>query len=213
LFHSKYPIDMNDQSFSNITVNWKRYEYIINTTPHSSNVISKRIDLKVDKICVIEVLNKFEEEIYKYTKHSHRARWKDIQFKKYLEVFPPGTILFVVDFVENYTFAAKKVIQSEYYHSNQITIFFHVLYRHDQQSLDNIESTNENRHVIKEYHFYISDDRAHDTDYVQNCFDKLHDSLKERGIRFDQHWIWSYGCDGQFKHSQSLYWLCCLHNK
>jgi hypothetical protein len=31
LFHSKYPIDMNDQSFSNITVNWKRYEYINNT--------------------------------------------------------------------------------------------------------------------------------------------------------------------------------------
>jgi hypothetical protein len=37
LFHSKYPIDMNDQSFSNIIVNWKRYEYISSTTPHSSN--------------------------------------------------------------------------------------------------------------------------------------------------------------------------------
>jgi hypothetical protein len=53
LFHSKYPIDMNDQSFSNIIVNWNIYEYINNTTPHSSNVISKRIDLKVDKIYVI----------------------------------------------------------------------------------------------------------------------------------------------------------------
>jgi hypothetical protein len=61
LFHSKCPIDMNDQSFYNIIVNWKRYEYINNTTPHSSNVISKRIDLKVDQICVIDVLKKFEE--------------------------------------------------------------------------------------------------------------------------------------------------------
>ena len=26
LFHSKYPIDMKDLSFSNITINWKRYE-------------------------------------------------------------------------------------------------------------------------------------------------------------------------------------------
>jgi hypothetical protein len=73
LFHSKYHIDMNDQSFFNIIVNWKRYEYINIMTPHSSNVISKRIDLKVDKIGVIDFLKKFEEEIYKYTKHSHRS--------------------------------------------------------------------------------------------------------------------------------------------
>jgi hypothetical protein len=91
---------MNDKSFSNITVNWKRYKYINNTTPHSSNVISKSIDLKVDKICVIDFLKKFEEQIYKYTKHSHRARWKDLQFKQSPEVFPLGIILSVVDFVE-----------------------------------------------------------------------------------------------------------------
>jgi hypothetical protein len=58
---------MNDRSFFNITVNWKIYEYISSTTPHSSNVISKKIDLKVDKIYVIDFLKKFEEEFYKYT--------------------------------------------------------------------------------------------------------------------------------------------------
>jgi hypothetical protein len=141
---------MNDQSFSNITINWKRHEYINNTTPHSSNVISKMIDLIVDKICVIEFLKKFEEEIYKYTKHSHRSRWQDLQFKQPREVFPPGTTLFVVDFAENYTFTAQKEIQSEYYHSDQVTIVVYVLYRHAQRSLDNIECTNENQHVIKE---------------------------------------------------------------
>ena len=108
LFHSKYPIDMNDQSFSNITINWQRYEYINTTTPLSSNVISKGIDLKVDKICVLEFLKKFEEESYKYIKNSHRAQWQDLQFKQSREVFPPETILSVVDFVENYTFIAKK---------------------------------------------------------------------------------------------------------
>ena len=63
LFHSKYHIDMNDQSFSNITVNWKRYEYINITTQHASNVISKRIDLKVDKMYGIDFLKNFEEKI------------------------------------------------------------------------------------------------------------------------------------------------------
>jgi hypothetical protein len=158
LFNQKYPIDMNDQSFSNITINWKRYEYINNTTPHSSIVISKRIDLKVDKICVIDFLKKFEEEIYKYIKHSNRSRWKYLHFKQSHEMFPLGTILSIVDFAENYTSVAQKEIQSEDYHYDQVTIFVHVLYRHDQRSLDNIERTNDNQHVIKEYHFYISDD-------------------------------------------------------
>jgi hypothetical protein len=213
LFHSKYHIDTNDQSFSNIRVDWKRYEYLNSTTPQSSNVISKRLDLKVDKICLIEFLKKFEEEIYKYTKHSHRARWQDLQFKQSREVFPPGTILSVVDFAENYTFAAQKEIQSEYYHSDQVTIFVHVLYRHAQRSLPNIENTDDDRHVIKEYHFYISDDRTHDTHYVQHCFDKFYDSLKEREIIFDRHWIWSDGCAGQFKSARSFYWLCRLHKR
>ena len=73
-------------------------------------------------------------------------------------MFPPGTILSIVDFAENYKFATQKEIQSEYYHSDQVTIFVHVLYRHAQRSLPNIENTNDDRHVIKEYHFYISDD-------------------------------------------------------
>ena len=57
--------------------------------------------------------------------------------------------LSVVDFVENYTFAAQKEIQSEYYHSDQVSIFVHVLYRHSQQDVDGIESTCENQDVIK----------------------------------------------------------------
>ena len=42
----------------------------------------------------------------------------------------------------------------------------HILYRHVEQNIDHIESTSENRHVIKEYQFYISDDRTHDTYFV-----------------------------------------------
>ena len=51
------------------------------------------------------------------------------------EIFPAGTILFVVDFAENYTFAAQKEIQSEYYHSDQVSIFVHVPYRHSLKKI------------------------------------------------------------------------------
>jgi hypothetical protein len=54
---------MNDQSLSNIIVNWKIYEYINVTAPNSSNVISKMIDLQEDKISMIDFLKKFEKKI------------------------------------------------------------------------------------------------------------------------------------------------------
>ena len=55
----------------------------------------------------------FFEEIYKYTKHSHREQQQDFQFKKSRENFPPEIFLSMVDFAENYTFVAQKEIQSE----------------------------------------------------------------------------------------------------
>ena len=46
----------------------------------------------------------------------------------------------MVDFLEKYTFATQKEIQSEYYHSDQVLIFVHVLYRHSQQDVDGIKA-------------------------------------------------------------------------
>ena len=93
------------------------------------------------------------------------------------------TILSIVDFAKNYTFVPQNEIHSEYYHSDQVSMLFHILYRHAKQNVYHIESTNENRHVIKEYHFYINDDRKHDTHFIQHCFEKIYDSLKCRGIK------------------------------
>ena len=126
---------------------------------------------------------------------------KTCNSKNHVMFFHRGLIFSVVDFIENYTFEAQKEIQSEYYHSNQVSIFVHILYRHPQKNVDDIESTNDNRHVIKEYHFYISDDRTHDTHYVQHCFDIIYGSLKTCGVVMNEHWIWSDGCARKFKSS------------
>ena len=119
----------------------------------------------------------------------------------------------MVDFADNYTFEAQKEIQSKYYHSDQVSICFHVLYRHAKHNVDDIESTNDNRHVIKEYHFYISDDCTHDIHYAQHCFDIIYGSLKKHGVVMNEHWIWLDGCVGKFKSSRSFFWLCLLHKK
>ena len=76
-----------------------------------------------------------------------------------------------------------------------------------------MEITNDNQHVIKEYHFYISDDHMHDTHYVQHCFDIIYGSLKTGGVIMNENWIWSNGCARKFKSSRSFFWLCRLHKK
>ena len=77
----------------------------------------------------------------------------------------------------------------------------HILYKHAKQNVDHIKITSEHRHVIKQYHFYISDDRTHDTNFVQHCFDNIYESLKSHEIKFNEIRIWSDGCKGQFKYS------------
>ena len=63
---------------------------------------------------------------------------------------------------------------------------------------------------MKEYHFYISDDRCHDFHYVHHCFIMFYDNLKDRNIQIDRHQIWSDGCVGQFKNTRIFQW-CSLH--
>ena len=48
-----------------------------------------------------------------------------------------------------------------------------VSYRHAQIDLDGVESTGQAGVIKKEYHFYISDDKEHDTHFVGHCFKTL----------------------------------------
>ena len=68
----------------------------------------------------------------------------------------------MVNFTKNYTIIPQKEIQSEYYHLYQVSIFVHILYRPAELDINGYDSNENNREVIKEHHFYISDDRTHD---------------------------------------------------
>ena len=49
-----------------------------------------------------------EKELY--VQHVHVARWQDEQYRKWRDKFPIGTILLIVDFVENYTLQPQNEI-------------------------------------------------------------------------------------------------------
>jgi hypothetical protein len=99
-------------------------------------------------------------------------------------------VLLVVDFAEKYTLQPQNGIQSQYYHSEQVGIIVHITYGNGPYSNE------ENKVILKECHFYISDDRCHELAYVQNLFQLFYNHLKEKNIQMDQHWIWSDGCAG-----------------
>ncbi|KAI5056220.1 hypothetical protein GOP47_0028038 [Adiantum capillus-veneris] len=58
-----------------------------------------------------------------------------------------GTVVFVVDFTENYTFAPQHEIQSEYYFSNQVAIFVHISYCHVEEVVG-FSSTDSARTIV-----------------------------------------------------------------
>ena len=83
----------------------------------------------------------------------------------------------------------------------------HITYRHGQ------DSNEEKRVILKESHFYISDNRTHEIHYVQHFFKLFYDHVISMDIPFYPHFIWSDGCDGKFKNACVFEWLCLFHIK
>ena len=65
------------------------------------------------QVQVCEFIPEFFGKIQDYIQHIHMAWWKDEQFKQCRDMFPLGTILSVVEFVENYTLQPQNEIQSQ----------------------------------------------------------------------------------------------------
>jgi hypothetical protein len=86
-----------------------------------------------------------------------------------LEVFPKNNIMSVVDFVENYSFEIQNEVQSMHWYSYQISILIHICFCHNP----GFDPYDENTSIFSEYHYYISNECKHDSNFVQHCF-KIH---------------------------------------
>ena len=69
-------------------------------------------------------------------------------------------------------------------HNKQCINLVHITYRYKE----------EDNSVIKEMHLYIFDDKNHDTLLVQHCLLSHSNWLKEQGLQFKRHWVWSDEC-------------------
>jgi hypothetical protein len=116
-------------------------------------------------------------------------------------------VVSVADFADNYSFQIQNQIQSLYWRQQQVTIFVQITYRHAELAVDGVLSTPENRVIKKQMHFYVSDSKEHGIVFVQHCFLKHAEWLKERGVTMTRRQVWSDGCSGQFKSSHASYFV------
>jgi len=71
----------------------------------------------------------------------------------------------------------------------------------------NINLNDEDSKIVMNYHFYIFDDKIHDSYFVQHCVHLHWEDLVKGGFKRKQHWIWSNGCSFQFKNKIPLYFV------
>jgi hypothetical protein len=61
--------------------------------------------------------------------------------------------------------------------------------------------------TVKQIHFYISNDKEHDSTFVQHCLLLHWDWVLDAGLMAEEHWVYSDGCSAQFKCATAMYFV------
>jgi hypothetical protein len=212
-----------------LSIEWEAFQYVELEEPaqirrEKKKGMAESAPKKVKRLRMVHKqtsLPDFKEQVLSkmetFLIHNFRSRWQSEQFKLCLRSFPKGTIVSSIDFSENYTFKSQNEIQTQHWDNRQITLLIHVTYRHRDdssllegaigRSVQMAQDSTGARDIIADYHFYISDDNAHDTLFVQHCMDLHAGWMKDEGIHFQQHWVWSDGAASQFKSCRPFYYI------
>ena len=187
-------------------VEWRRFAY--EETLSKKGKVLKKLNLVYKKTAADVFFDYLKPKLQAFVTHNFVARWEDAQFKKSIRSFPKDTVVSVVDFAENYKFEIQNEVQSMHWHSYQVSILVHITFRHNPD----LDPYNEDTFILTEYHFYITDDKHHDSEFVQHCFGLHWDHMKRNGFEPKQHWVWSDGCASQFKSKKPFYFISCYPN-
>jgi hypothetical protein len=158
------------ESSTSTNVSWKCFE---------NEVIGVTRDGRARKR-IVEVYKETSSEVFfeylksklpQFVRHNFIARWQDDHCRRSMECMGEDVILSHIDFAENYTFEIQNQIQSMYWCSTQISILVHITYR--------IKPDGE---LVKDSHFYITDDEQHDSLFVQHCLMQHWRWLESQGV-------------------------------
>jgi hypothetical protein len=77
---------------------------------------------------------------------------------------PKDTIVSCIDLLESYAMKVQNEIQNMHWFSFQITVLVHITYRH----VPEYDSTINESKILKEVHYYISNERKNMIPYLSN---------------------------------------------
>ena len=133
-------------------------------------------------------------ELNPFSKHLVNAQWQSKQFSLLKETLPYGWLLQVLDFAENYTCVQQDEIQSAHWYHEMVTI--HPIVSFFQCPLC--------QKVVKEATIYISNDKNHDSHFVQHIISICINIFKGRSLLITNLVQFTDGCASQYKGKKSF---------
>ncbi len=198
------PICLVEEEGSSTTiVKWKHFS--MENIVTRSGEEKKNLKLVYKAIVSSELINYLKPKLQFFAYHNFVARWQDKMFKFCLQNFPNDIVVSIVDFVENYSFEVQNEMQSMHQHIYQVTILVHITWIRNPH----LDLHDETSQTCMKYYFYISNDKSHDNYFVQHCLLLHWEDIVNSGMRPKQHWIWSDGCNAQFKSKVPWFFVAC----
>lgn len=178
------------------TLKWKKWQ----------NAVFERNGAKLSKKVLVEKEGSYEDlvdelmvELIPFSSHLFNAKWQYQQFNHLKNDLPPGWLLTISDFAENYRCCHQDEISSAYYTYKQATLFPIMSYYHCPD--EGCDAT------IQEAVVIVSDDLDHDAHSVKHFKQVLYDHLEEKGVSWTHHVSYSDGSASQFKSKVPFHYL------
>jgi hypothetical protein len=154
------------------------------------------------------LIDYLKPKLVEYVLHNFISKWQEKEFKRTLSRLQPDTILSCIDFSQNYSMEVQDEVQSMHWHSQQIMILVHITYMWNPEYDEQVPESR----ILKETHYYVSDEKEHDSLYVQHAFKLYWEFLKQKSLYPKRHVVWSDGCSAQFKVAKCWYHIARYHN-
>ncbi len=123
----KIPLCLVECNGSNSTmVEWKRF--VMETTMSKAKHCLKKLTFVYDKTNNEKSIEYFKPKLQKFVKNNFVLRWQNKQFKSSIVSFPINTIVFIMDFVKNYSFEVQNDVQFMHWHLAIKSTYWYTLF-------------------------------------------------------------------------------------
>ena len=170
----------------NQEIKWRRWERVVEV--HEGKTVRKQ--KLVDKSgTVASCMKEFIADCIPYSKHMFIARWQYQQYQKAVDVLNADTVIYHMDFAQNYMCEYQEAIQAVHWGKNTVTVHPIICTYLCQQ----------HNAPVRECIDIISNDHKHDVNALETFLNKARKHLKEQGMEFRREIQFSDGCAAQYR--------------